>query len=324
MKKSVIIATYNGEKYIEKQLLSILYQSVKVDEVVIMDDKSTDNTVFIIKNFIKKYKLDWTLNQNIENLGYRKNFYEGLKRVSGDIVLLCDQDDIWKTDKVEDLVNIFEMKKNALLIASSFNFINDEDEYFTVETDTKKSNNNLLDMRVEKEELVNISLNIVIKKNFAQGCCMAMRKELIEDYIAISNNDLPHDWELALLAAGQGECFYYNKALINYRIHDSNAIGLNNVIMNTRQQSTKHRVENRIEVLSEELKSPKFLLSFNKLLLDNVTYINKMYTCYKYRINCIQLKKPFRLLIKCILGEYRNLFSSRAIFGDIVSLFAKK
>lgn len=74
-KISVALATYNGEKYIEKQLDSIRNQTIKPDEVVIVDDKSSDRTVALINEFIAVNNLvNWKLFVNEKNVGYRKNF----------------------------------------------------------------------------------------------------------------------------------------------------------------------------------------------------------------------------------------------------------
>lgn len=95
-KISVALATYNGEKYIEKQLDSIRNQTIKPDEVVIVDDKSSDRTVALINEFIAVNNLvNWKLFVNEKNVGYRKNFYNALKKVTGEVIFLSDQDDEW-------------------------------------------------------------------------------------------------------------------------------------------------------------------------------------------------------------------------------------
>ena len=86
---SVVIATYNGEKYIEAQLRSVFMQSKLVDEVLIFDDGSTDGTVESVNRFIAENGCNgWRLIQNKENKGYCKNFLEGAKTAKGDIIFL--------------------------------------------------------------------------------------------------------------------------------------------------------------------------------------------------------------------------------------------
>lgn len=89
MKVSLVMAVYNGEKYLIEQLDSIRKQSRKLDEVLLLDDGSTDQSYQMIYQYIQDYQLEhWTLEKNKENLGYRKNFKKGLSRVSGDILFL--------------------------------------------------------------------------------------------------------------------------------------------------------------------------------------------------------------------------------------------
>ena len=101
MKTSLVMAIYNGEKYIIEQLESIRNQTVKIDEAIFIDDCSTDNSYHMVHQFIDGYQLmNWKLIKNENNLGYRNNFKKGLELASGDIVFLSDQDDKWHNNKV--------------------------------------------------------------------------------------------------------------------------------------------------------------------------------------------------------------------------------
>ena len=87
MKISVVMTTYNGQKYIKKQLESIELQTVKIDEVIIIDDCSNDDTVEIVNEFIHNKQLTgWILEENKNNLGYIENFKKGLSQATGDII----------------------------------------------------------------------------------------------------------------------------------------------------------------------------------------------------------------------------------------------
>ena len=91
MHLSVAMCTYNGEKYIREQLMSIRNQTLQIDEIVICDDCSEDDTVTIIENLIRQYDLPVRLHVNTWNHGYRKNFEQAICRCSGDIIFLSDQ-----------------------------------------------------------------------------------------------------------------------------------------------------------------------------------------------------------------------------------------
>ena len=108
MRISIAMTTYNGADYLLEQLESLRTQSLMADEVIIVDDCSTDNTVDLLNMYIQKYHLDnWILIKNSSNIGWRKNFRKALQKTTGDVVFLCDQDDIWNKDKISLMVKEF-------------------------------------------------------------------------------------------------------------------------------------------------------------------------------------------------------------------------
>ena len=113
MTTSVVLATYNGERYIIEQLKSILDQTQKVDEVIICDDRSNDRTVSLVNRFIKENNLEesWSIYINEVNKGYINNFLDALLFVTKDIVFYSDQDDIWDKRKVEYMTQVFRDDK---------------------------------------------------------------------------------------------------------------------------------------------------------------------------------------------------------------------
>ncbi|MCI8527550.1 MAG: glycosyltransferase [Lachnospiraceae bacterium] len=120
MKVSVLLCTYNGEKYVEEQLKSLLWQTHMPDEVIIIDDLSTDNTVGAVKNFILENLLSekWKLIVNEENKGWKRNFMEGIRLTKGDILFFCDQDDVWFQNKVELMYDFLEQHPEVKIAAT--------------------------------------------------------------------------------------------------------------------------------------------------------------------------------------------------------------
>lgn len=119
MKISIVMATYNGQNFIKKQLESLNNQSVPIDELLIRDDGSSDNTVEIIKEYINQNNLSsWKLTVNSNNLGWRNNFSELLRDATGDLIFLSDQDDYWYPDKVEHMSAVFEEHNNIEVLVS--------------------------------------------------------------------------------------------------------------------------------------------------------------------------------------------------------------
>lgn len=117
---SVVMATYNGERYIKEQLESILFQTRKPDEIIINDDRSIDGTVDIIADIKKKYNAPIILKVNEKRLGYAQNFREAIRRTKGEIVFLSDQDDVWLENKIEICMAVFERKEQVLALSTAY------------------------------------------------------------------------------------------------------------------------------------------------------------------------------------------------------------
>lgn len=224
-KVSVAIATYNGAKYFEKQLDSIVSQTLEVNEIVICDDNSHDETYEIARKYKKNYsKIDWCILKNNSNLGYSKNFRRAITNCTGDIIFLCDQDDIWSKDKVKKIVEVFENNRNVLSLITDFRNINSNDDFFYEED---KSNNIWVNSRISSSQnkLEKIYLTEILGHNFGPGCTQAIRKDLLAPYSKIKSN-MVHDWMLNIVAAFNDGCYYYKENLTYYRIHENNAIGM--------------------------------------------------------------------------------------------------
>ncbi len=130
MTVSVCMGIYNGEKYIEEQLDSILRQTRRAEEVILCDDCSTDRTVEIVRLFIEKHGLgeSWRLCCNKENRGYPGNFYYAMSLCAGDVVFLADQDDIWAETKLERMCAVLEAHSEADVLACKFGLMDGEGE----------------------------------------------------------------------------------------------------------------------------------------------------------------------------------------------------
>ena len=123
---SIAMTTYNGEKYIERQLESIFSQTLPADEIIICDDASKDRTVEIINRFIEKNQTDKIrLVHNQENLGYIRNFHKAISLTRGDYIFLADQDDVWHADKIEQTLQVLK-DKNASVVCTNCSLIDDE------------------------------------------------------------------------------------------------------------------------------------------------------------------------------------------------------
>jgi glycosyltransferase involved in cell wall biosynthesis len=252
MKTSIVLATYNGERYLSKQLESLISQTLPFDELIIIDDASNDSTIDIIKKYSKVFSnIKFFINSN--NVGWRQNFFNGLKYVNNDIIFFCDQDDIWEKDKLKIMVEVFKNNPKVLVLHSGLRQINHNDKQ-------------IMNVNMRKFEFFQSSrvLHIPFDKSFqyqnAPGCLIAIRRLLLINlkYIDI---DIPHDnffFKLGILMNG---AYIVEKNLINYRIHGLNSSGSSNLNLYGKVDITK-RIKN-IEIINCYLKL--FLEICNKL-----------------------------------------------------------
>ena len=209
MKISVVLTTYNGDRYIMEQLESLKNQSRKADEILIFDDCSTDQTINIIKNYILLNDLDnWVFTINNVNIGWRKNFMQGIWMATGDIVFTCDQDDIWENTKIEIMEKYMENNKNILLLTSRYSEFNEEGWNHI---NTKCFSSDLIEQKLVK--------NILNVKYPGNTYCI--RKELILKTKNVWFEETPHDaffWRIAILEHSLYTC---NQILVRVRKHNS-------------------------------------------------------------------------------------------------------
>lgn len=210
---SVCIATYNGEKYIKKQLESILSQLADSDEVIISDDGSTDNTLRVINQLnddrIKVYhnKKDIIQGRSKSFFFASANFESAIKRAKGDYIFLSDQDDIWVENKVDKMIEVLK-EQDCVMAVSNFSVM---DENGVI---TKKA------YFCKKPFENNIIYNIV-KMPF-YGCCIVFKKEILEIALPFPKRLILHDNWLAFIAISVGKVIYIDEPLILYRRHLNN------------------------------------------------------------------------------------------------------
>lgn len=205
MKISVCLACYNGEKYIKEQLDSILCQLEKEDEIVISDDGSTDETLNVIKSLNdSRIKIFF----NKDKRGYSKNFENSIANANGNVIFLCDQDDVWMPNKVK--VMLLSLEVADLVISDAM--ITDDSlkptlgSHFLLHKTKRGFINNFLKTRYI-------------------GACMAFRKSMLRKLMPFPDNQnlCAHDYWIATI----GELYYkvelIDVPLIKYRRHGANA-----------------------------------------------------------------------------------------------------
>ncbi len=201
---SVCVATYNGEKYISEQLDSILKQLSGEDEIVVSDDGSSDDTTSIVKKYIK-------MNNNIKLVegpreGFSKNFENAISYSENAIIVFSDQDDIWKDNKIKIIKDSFDKQPNITTVLHNMStFRNNQLE------DTKE---------------IKLVYKSGVFKNFVKssywGCCMAVRREFVNEFMPFRHYCVGHDQLIGLLSEKYGETIFLDEDLIWHRLHDLN------------------------------------------------------------------------------------------------------
>ncbi len=199
---SVAMATYNGERYIEAQIKSILQNLQPLDEVVISDDGSTDETVNILKgigdNRIKIY--------DGPRQGVVKNFENAIKLCAGEIIFLSDQDDIWYHEKVRIVLNKFQ------------------NDISLIEHDAKvvDAKGDIIYPSFFKYRRVRKGLFKNTMRNTYHGCLMAFRAEMKEYIIPFPEKGCLHDQWIGIICEMEGKTLFLNDILMEYKRHDDN------------------------------------------------------------------------------------------------------
>ena len=182
---SLVMTTYNGLKYISEQLESIKNQTVLPDEVLIYDDRSTDGTYEYVQEYIQTNKLDkWNVVRNKENKGYSLNFSDAMKESHGDIVFLCDQDDIWHLDKIKVMSEIMNSHPEIELLASNVH------PFYMGEHPQR------VHYQKYKGDLIKIRRLGEWIKPARPGCTMCFRRTLMKNYQSLWFRESMNMWGL--------------------------------------------------------------------------------------------------------------------------------
>jgi glycosyltransferase, family 2 len=232
----VLLATYNGEKFIGQQIESILAQTYADFKLIIADDCSIDNTYMVADSYKVRFPQKIVLYKNKFPTGSAKgNFFCMFEKYSKefDYIIFADQDDVWLLQKLEKMM--FRMKqlekkytKNLPLLVHSNLSVTDE-------------NLNIIYNDMEKLTSVNShSLNRLLVENSITGNSMLINKKLIEIYKE-PKDCIMHDWWFALIASSLGKISFIKETLTLYRQHEKNTLGVSKInIFN----EVKNRVKN--------------------------------------------------------------------------------
>lgn len=308
-KISVCMAIYNGQKYIIEQLESIYNQSWEVDEVVICDDNSSDDTVQIVKGFIVGHNLQdsWHLYCNEDTKGYPSNFYYAMSLCQGDVVFLADQDDVWETDKIEVMTRTMCENEEILLLASAWKPMNAEGKIIG-----KSVFGNHITCNKEK-----VSSAQIFYKYCWPGMSMCYKHEFGQSVLEeVNDTKMFHDVALAMCAARAEGFWSINKCLQYHRNHDDNvALGEHRFLKLLNKNRKIMEIERYLDMMSEIIKNPKLLDGYREIVLRKQKIMQE-------RLQNLKGKRFFEIIKQYLLN--RDIIRISTVICDCLICFGKE
>lgn len=214
---SVAMCTYDGREYVEDQLDSILNQTLEPQELVICDDASSDGTVDILEKYRSRHPNLIEIHKNKQNLGVPGNVEQCIQLCDGDAIAICDQDDIWKPEKLEKqataLINndVRLVFHNSTVVTESLEPIDDLWTIGGYTPGTARSPHQALQQ--------------LVHGNFVQGASAMFDGELVQHFLPFPENCI-YDHYIAIVAAAMGEMYDIDEELLLNRQHPGQVVGV--------------------------------------------------------------------------------------------------
>ena len=221
-KVHILLSTYNGIRFLQAQLDSLQQQDYPNLAIYIRDDGSKDGTI----EFLQRYQaqFDNTKLSIGENLGYIRSFFELVRTCEdqpGDLYAFCDQDDVWRPDKLASMAERFRADPSLLLLHSDARLVDAGGESLGC------SLFDALQLTAEEKQAIHAdrAFEVVLRRSFVTGATAAFRRELVELALPVAQDWIHDEW-LAAVAAAAGRVDFIDEPLIDYRQHDANQIGM--------------------------------------------------------------------------------------------------
>lgn len=201
------MATYNGEKFIEEQIRSVLAELAESDELIIVDDASTDGTSTLVKQF-RDHRI--RLIEADKNIGYVKTFERSLSEAKGQYVFLSDQDDIWIPGRVQKMVD--ELNSAEMVVSNCEHFDGSAGTFHDIRLRS-----------IDSTHYARNILGIIVGYRLHWGCAMALRRELLQAALPFPRYMTEsHDQWLALVGNAANSIIYLEDDTIRHRLHGGN------------------------------------------------------------------------------------------------------
>lgn len=218
---SVAMATYNGERFIEEQLSSLAHQTLLPTQLVVTDDCSCDRTLSAIERFASTSSFQVVVQRNDERRGYVKTFERSIARCEGELIALCDQDDVWLPEKLTRSVTAFQDPDVGFVFGDAL----------LVDVDLQTLGESLwrfggFDEARQQLAVTQGLFSLLVGRPLVNGPTLVFKSALKSIVLPIPDGCTAHDDWIALGASFVSRGVAIDKPLIKYRIHEGQAVGV--------------------------------------------------------------------------------------------------
>lgn len=272
----ILLASYNGERYIGEQIESLLKQTIQDFVLCIHDDHSSDNTFAIIQDYAARYPSKIIAMQNTVNSGGAKhNFVRMMLEYKEDYVMLCDQDDVWLPEKIEQTFAKMQEMENKY----------SRETPLLVHTDLMVADENLQIISSSFASTINVNCNRTqlkeqLVQNVLTGCTAMYNRALADLLLNEPDYMMMHDWYLMLIAVAFGKIEFLKERTVLYRQHGSNEIGVKDVRrLKYKLNKLLNYKEIKTAISNTYLQASSFLTCFRDRLTDEQIALLETYCC---------------------------------------------
>jgi glycosyltransferase involved in cell wall biosynthesis len=302
---SIALCTYNGAQFLSQQLDTLIGQTYPNIEIIVVDDRSTDDTFAILNDYAERYP-QFKIHQNTINLGFVKNFEHTVKLCQGDYIALCDQDDLWLPNKIDAQLKAIG---NHLFVYHDSEFVD----------------HNGLSLNKKMSDVVNMysgdDPEAFLLFNCVSGHSIFMKRQLINEALPLKQ-DFFHDWWLSYVATNIGSIAYLPQCLVKYRQHeksDTNILKLDRKKDNYKFSSRKN-FERMLQWLSychayPKNKHPDVVAAFYE------AFAERQHSFVTFKLSYLMLKY---MDIVLYIRKKRTLSKINYIYKQIWGLKAKR
>lgn len=219
---SVALATYNGARFLDRQLASIAAQTRRPDEIVVGDDRSIDDTVARLERFGAQTGIAMRVTVNDARLGSTRNFERALGRCRGDVLLLSDQDDEWHPERVEQSLAALDARPDALYAFSDGALIDEQSRPLR----GTLWGSAFFDARERALFRTGRGLDVLLRHNVVTGATLALRRRALDRVLPVAAGWIHDGWIVTALEALSPGCGILIEApLVSYRWHAGQQVG---------------------------------------------------------------------------------------------------